>query len=324
MAISGALVARFPFVSAARALLSGVSEVGFEQLERAKSRATFSVALAMRKAEFDLQSSIGSAREEVEALATARLLVGLIDSDYYLAAFAKGEAKTAKLRLSTLTQEEFLVVFSDFFPSCRFETQGEEEGFAVSLSDFLSSGEDLPTKSVRAGEVKLSRKEALSLFENAVFLKLRRRLSPAEIPTLFRQASAELALLLPQPTFKSDYSGKYLSLPCIEWILKGVPEGKRYYASVALSVACKKDGLQKSDALKAMQQFVENCGISPHPFTIREGQATLDWVYKRNPRFSCRFHRQHGLGPEGAGYPCDQAMRKQGGKASEKNSAKES
>lgn len=303
---------KYPFLSSARqALEGGKSELGAEQFEKAVARAVDSVALAASKPSQEASRErifLGvSPVQAAEIFTASRLLVSLLDSEYYQNAFARGEALSARESLSKEGAGELVKITRDFFPSLNLLP--EKNVFTASLFDFLSHGDGLSKRELAGGTVFLSREAALHLFEKSVFNKLRKRLPVQGLPPLFKEYALEMRNRLPTPAARSEYTGKYLSLPCIEWILKGVPEGRRYYASMALATACRKDGLTREGAAQVMQRFVDSCGSSAHPFTSREAFASLDWVYRRNPRFSCKWHREHGLGPEGRGYPCVEAMR---------------
>jgi len=307
---------KYPFLSSAKAALeAGKSELGGEQFEKAITRAVDSVSIGIAKKTggervFAGVSPVGAA----EIFTTSRILVSLIDSEFYQNSFARGEALCARELLAGENGGEFVRIVQDFFPSFapvaeKFADELAQNSFEVSLYDFLSHGDALSQKNLSKGKVFLSREDALHLFEKSVFFKLRRRVPVEGLPPVFKEYATDMRNRLPAPLVRAEYSGKYLSLPCITWILKGVPEGRRYYASMALAVACRKDGLTRDGAAQVMGQFVQACGNSAHPFTTREALASLDWVYRRTPRFSCRYHREHGLGPEGNGYPCEQAMR---------------
>ncbi len=318
---------KYPFLSAAKRVLeAGESKLGTEKFDKALARAVDSVRIGVAKRLSSERYLAGaSPQEAAEVFTTARLLLSLTESDYYSNCFARGEAVSARKFLEKERNNEFGEVVGDFFPSFALAEKNEQtiseaeknsqNFFELLLTDFLAWCDGLPQRQLSKGKILVSREEALSLFEKAVFFKLRRRLpASGELPPLFKEYSFELKQRLDSDSSlvqraPRDYSGQYLSLPCIQWILKGVAEGKRYYASMALAVACRKDNLPREQAAQAMQQFVDACGKSAHPFTIREGLASLDWVYRRNLRFSCRYHREHGLGPEGTGFPCEEAMR---------------
>ncbi|MCL5011625.1 MAG: hypothetical protein M1594_01890, partial [Candidatus Marsarchaeota archaeon] len=99
-----------------------------------------------------------------------------------------------------------------------------------------------------------------------------------------------------QPVFPSGEKGKLLSKKCMVEILKGVGEGKRYYGSMALSIACLKDGLSLDDASNVLKVYVNNCDRGVNSFTEKEALNTLKWVYGRpSIRFSCKVLQSQGL-----------------------------
>ncbi len=302
------MLGKYPFMSKARGLLAsrGLQKVGYDELERAKSRAVQSVSRAGAK-DFAIGSP-PSENESVESYAIARLLLSVLDSEYYWSKFARGEAALAAAFLREESDESLLEISRDFFPAASFANGS----FEIPLPQFLSYGIALPKAMLGAGVVHLERQDMLSLLRYAIVRKTMEKPSAKAEGEQLKQAALELSEMLPKPIEAVDFSGSYLSLPCMQSILKGVGEGKRYYASMALAIACRKDDLPKEKAVAVMQQFVNNSSKQTHPFTMREAQASLDWVYRRpSVRFNCPSNRSHGLAPPECAYPCthDRATR---------------
>ncbi|MBI3587714.1 hypothetical protein HY095_00815 [Candidatus Micrarchaeota archaeon] len=302
--LSSELVARFPFVPSARAFARemGFASVGHEQLEAARVRAIDSVRHGLDSS-FPTPPAPHLARESVSSYALGRILLRVIGSEYYWRHFAKGEAECARRFAEMENPGAFVQVLGDIFPTFASEPSG---GFSLSLTDYLQSGRELNKQELSGGRIRLSRSGAIELFRNAAYARSRAepKVALAEIPAAFKSAANELSETLPKPIEVKEYAGSFLSLPCIKSIVEGVGEGKRYYASMALAVACRKDGLPREKGLEVMQLFVNNCRKETHDFTMREATATLEWVYRRsNPIHNCNSLREHGIAPPECAYP---------------------
>lgn len=270
--------------------------MGIQQLELAQDRVNRSVRVASKSVEPPV-SPPSSAKEAVYSYVLARLLLAMVGSDYYWNQFAKGESTIAASFLDACPQD-LLVVARDFFPSISFggDASSEEFSCTMPLTDFLGNGgTHLHGVQLEGGSVFLAKSALLACLKKAIFRKARSPVQLPKLPEIFSSAASELHAMLPKPLETSSFKGKHLQLPCMQALLKGAPEGKRFYASMSVAIACKKDGLDIGKAREVMAGFVNSCQKGSRPFTEREGMATLEWVYKRDPHFSCKSQREHGL-----------------------------
>lgn len=277
------LIAKYPFLSQARALLQN-DNVKYEELERAEDFVIDSLE-KRRKENFK------SAEEEARILVLAKLLLASLQNELVARKFASSKAEEFVELLKTGDESELDAVAKDFFPSL--------DGKKISLDDFLKAGGKLAEAQLEEGRVFLDEHALFRLLRNAIAFKLSdfSQINLRSVPKLVREASQELAERIPrEPAFASAFKGKYLQLECVQKILKGVPEGKRYYGSTTLAIACVKDGLSREQAAQVMQDYVNNCPRGTQPFTLREALASLDWVYKHPAiGFSCSMNVSRGL-----------------------------
>jgi len=283
------LAARYPFTYFAKKYLEagGVEKIDSELLARAKQRVVDAVEKRERRP--------GDARTELASYALARVLLACLARPGLAGRFGSWEARCAAEKLAEEEESVFFAVAKDFFPS--LESAGGE--LAVSLLDYLRNGSGLVHAQLDSGKVFLSRDELTGLLREAIASKARDlpRIKPSELPALVREAAEELGQELPKETssFKG-FEGRHLALPCIQKIRSGLEEGRRYYGSMALSIACLRDGLAREEAAKVLEEYAVNCRRSTHSFTLREALASLDWVYKHpSIRFSCRTMKENGL-----------------------------
>jgi hypothetical protein len=302
------MLGKYPFLTAARELAraKGLERIGFEDLEGAKRRVFDAVNRAAAK-EFPVMEN-PSDESSVISYALGRLLLAINDSDYYWQKFSRGEAVLAMQYLAREPAPGVLKVARDFFPSIA-EAEG---GYSIPMAEYLAYGSQLPSTRLSAGLVSLTKRGLFELLKNAVARRAKEK--PPAVPKndLFKSAAEELKASLPKPIVVREYEGSHLTLPCVKAVLAGAPEGKRYYGSMVIANACRTDGLGKAAATAVMQEFVNNCGKQTHPFTMREAEATLEWVYRRPPFFNCNAIRQHGLAPDECAFPCtrDRAKRR--------------
>ena len=148
--------------------------------------------------------------------------------------------------------------------------------------DYVVAGKNLAGEQVEGGRAYFGRRGMLKLMQQAIEEKIRDvKVDAKTVPVEVKEAARKLSAAAPKPAFAAgDYKGRYLSLPAVQSILSGVGEGKRYYASVALAIACLKDKMPREQAEGVMRTYARNCPRSTHPFTEREAVASLDWVYK--------------------------------------------
>ena len=96
-----------------------------------------------------------------------------------------------------------------------------------------------------------------------------------------------------------NFTGTYLTLPCVQKIFKGLPEGKRNAGARITAIACRLDGVPEKDAEKIILEYAENCPKE----NISESEYTgwVNWIYtKEEPFWNCRFCKELELCEE----PC--------------------
>jgi len=85
-------------------------------------------------------------------------------------------------------------------------------------------------------------------------------------------------------TFKElrtiDYKGKWLELPCIQTLLEGTSSGNRGTGARLISIACKLQGLTKTETKSVLKKYVYNCEQIPERFEPEEAYKWADWIFK--------------------------------------------
>ena len=291
------IAARYPFSSFAKKHLKagGADTIDSQAVENAKQE----IINAMKPQ----RRARAEGKHRVVSYALARVILAALAKPGVSRKFAFGEADEAAEMLAEEDEDVFLELARDYFPSL---ATGRGQ-YSHSLADFLKYGSGLAQSRLDAGKVFLDKDEAVGLLRSAIASKIMDlpKIRPSEVPPLVREAVEEAEEWLPQQTFGGagtaggaggEIEGKYLDLACVKKIRAGLEEGRRYYGSMALAIACLRDGLPREEARKVMEEYVGNCRRSTHPFTAREALATLDWVYKHPTlRFSCRTMRENGL-----------------------------
>jgi len=94
------------------------------------------------------------------------------------------------------------------------------------------------------------------------------------------------------------FTGEYLSLPCIQKILEGLPEGQRNAGARILAIACRLDGASREDAEKVILEYASNC--SQENISSSEYLGWINWMYQQEkPFWNCRFCKELELCKEG-------------------------
>lgn len=292
------LAQKYPFIAKARKALEG-KRITSGELEAAQERV---LRVLGKKAQRPAESG-----EHLATYAAARLLLALSGDNYSARKWAVGEAAAFAEELEKRAgEEEFSEVAHELLPSL----QQEDDFFTVAVLDYAKSGRDLAHQEVEGGRVWLDRQAALQLVRRAIEVRAFPSFPSASLkqaPEEMRKAAEQLRAALPKQELPSGvggrFGGSYLARQCVQELRKGVGEGKRWYASMAIAIALRHDGVQLEQARQAMSEFAANCGKGAQPFTAREALATLEWVYKREspPRLSCKTLISQGL-IEG---PCD-------------------
>jgi len=288
--------AAYPFSIKARKLLEtiGEEELSSQRLRSAAERLLD--VLHGRKA-----SRERLARDAVVDYVLARIILAAVDRPSAARKYASALARAALERIREEgAEQDFFVLAKDFLPS--LEVQGGE--YVVSLFDYLKAGKNLLYAPLEKGRLFLSRQEAEALLEKAIEARVSdlSSISLKTLPPIVFEVAREVEPRIPREEARpAAHAGKYLELPCTKKILEGLGEGKRFYGAMALAIACVKDGLSKEDAVKLVCSYAENCAKGSSPFTAREAQASVEWVYRHSSiGFSCTKMREQGL-------PCDHA-----------------
>ncbi len=292
------LIAKYPFLSAAKKFIdAGESEVSYEELETAARSVTS--LLSNPAASLTVYSTPAKA---ARSHALARLLLATLNNRFVTRRYANARAGQAVRELAGENDDDFLEIARDLLPSVEARGRGESALFVVSVFDFLRAGGGLLGANLEKGVVALDRDALSALIEEAVSSRISdfAEAKPKRLPAVVREAAEELRRGIPAnalPSMQAAFRGSHLSLPCVQALLRGVPEGKRYYGAMTTAVACAKDGLDRDAASEVMRQYVDSNERGSSPFTLREGIAVLDWVYKHGGEinFSCRTMREHGF-----------------------------
>ncbi len=258
------LIVKYPFLSPSKEFIGeGVSQMDLKE------------AVAFAKDCFQREEHIAKdAARESKNLLLSRLMLYSIGQGF----LRKFSFLKAREYSRLLEKEEKKVLFDmakDFFPSL----QNADGGYKVALVEYLQYGRSLPQANVLKGMVFFSEVELRACLREAI----QERIADSEklggkLPADIAQAAVQLKEFIPRE-FTPQFKGKLLQRSELQNILKGVGEGKRYYGAMAIAIACLKDGLTKDEASEAMNAYVSNCSKGSHPFTAREGEAVVEWVY---------------------------------------------
>lgn len=282
--LSSDFASKYPFSNAAKALLR---EVGREAVNTDKLRRAGERLIGV------LQGTplpTISSRERAVDYALARLVLACWDRPSVTWKFAR---RLAIRGLKAIDDEDLEALGKDFFPS--LETSGDE--YVVSLPEFANGGGELLYAPLEKGKIFLERGDFEGLLRDAAAHRIADISFPRkDIPAMVFEVAKEFEPRIPRDPSQQRHAGKYMALPCIVKIAAGMPEGKRYYGAMALSIASVKDGLPREDAEKILRQYVENCVKGSQAYTPREALITLDWVYKHpSIGFSCKRMKEQGI-----------------------------
>jgi hypothetical protein len=88
-----------------------------------------------------------------------------------------------------------------------------------------------------------------------------------------------------------NFTGMYLSLPCIQRILQGMCEGQRNAGARIIAIGCCLDNMGREEAQNIMRMYAGNC--SPDNISESEYLSWLDWIYSQENLFwNCRFSKE--------------------------------
>ena len=285
------LIAKYPFLSAAKDYLKSES-ASYDDLEDAKNFVLDALKHSPNGepvSRYPPQTKTRGPEAAVKTLTLSRLLLACIGNDFTTQKFA--QAKAAEYA-ANMDAESRGTIAADLLPSL----EKKIGGFSLSLADYLKYGRNLAGQEVEKGRVSLSEHQLARLAEDAIAQRIgdTAKMSLKNVPKEIREASDELNALLPRP--EQQYKGKILSKQCIQKILKGMGEGKRYYGSFAIAIACVKDNIPKEKAYEILQGYVNNCHKTSQPYTFREAKQVVDWVYGHPTiGFSCSTLVAQGL-----------------------------
>lgn len=284
------------FSRQAREYLSSLKslDVSADDLERARDFSLRLISRASSKVPFVSWPAHGDA--ELRSIALCRMLLAASSNAYAARLFGEGLAKLCCHRLLSESAESRISLLSQLYPSL----SREENGYSLALADYLSGPNELVYAALENGRVTVDEDRLIDMTR----LLLSTRASDLSaidrkaIPKMAADYAPDFSEALPKPVASAldNFKGKWLNQPCLRKILAGVGEGRRYYGSMAIAIACQKDGLSKSEATAVMQQYVSNCSRTSHEFREGEALATLEWVY-RHPgiNLSCKMMLQQGL-----------------------------
>ncbi|MEK6843769.1 MAG: hypothetical protein AABY04_04725 [Candidatus Micrarchaeota archaeon] len=301
---------KYPFSEKAREYLAkeNIFAVSDAQIRGAQERVASSLQNTQRKK--------ADARSEIVSYVLGRILLGCLKDPYASKKFGLAEAQFAIDELEKDDLENIRQLTREFFSSV--EIDGGE--IAVGIEDYLKVGSDLVNEKVEEGKVVFDRKEFFKLLKIAIAHKISDiSIDPKALPENIRQKAQDLIEVverLERPSKAlSSFKGKYITLPAMKKILEGLPEGKRYYGSMTLAIACVKDNLTREEAEQLLSIYAKACQRSTHDYTEREALATLDWVY-RHPtiNFSMKTLKEQGLVDEKTFLETEAQFRKMSGK----------
>lgn len=286
------LAYKYPFLAAAKEALKDKA-LGAVHLQQAQQR----VLASLEGQTPQPQPTLDYALEYVGA----RILLALAGEGYAAKQWAVREAATLAEEVNTESDSTRLAILHELLPSL----QRQEGAWSVSVLDYIRHSRDFALAEVADGRVRLDDQASRGLVRSAIESRLLAtipRHALKDIPSDYRAAAEQLRAKLPKYEIQVNSSGKgagqaYLSRTCIQELRQGVGEGKRWYASMALAIALKHDGVPLEKAREVMSEFVNACPKSQHPFTAREALTTLEWAYKREgpARLSCRNLIAQGL-----------------------------
>lgn len=282
--MDGKLIAKYPFLTASKGHLGegGVSELDLKE-------ASFFVEESFKNQEHVYKDEA----REAKNLVLSRLMLYSLGIGF-LRKFAFRKAREYSRELEKENAEVLIEAARDFFPSI-ITADG---GFRVALVEYLEYGHGLSQAQVSQGKVFFSEQELRACLRQAIETRISdySKIDSRSLPENIKGEALKLREVIPRDFAPKASSGKLLQRPELQTILKGVGEGKRYYGSMAIAIACVKDGLTREEALEVMQNYVSNCSGGAHPFTPGEGNSVVEWVY-RHPSigFSFQVLKNQGL-----------------------------
>jgi hypothetical protein len=284
--------AKYPFSEKARNFLAreNILAVSSEELNESADR-------VLRNLRGEQKKAYKNPRMEIVTYVLSRIFLGSMNNYSASIKFAASEAAGAVAQLKLEDTELVIEIASEFFPSI----VASGDGFEIKVLDYLKYGGDMSNEKLIEGKVFFDRSEFMALLKRAIEIKIldisiNSKTLPENIKTQVERLQDEVSKIGLAQRSASSFMGKYLSLPAMQKIMAGVSEGKRFYGSMSLAIACLKDNLKREEAEGVMIAYARNCGRSTHSYTEKEALATLDWVYKHPTiNFSIKTLKDQGL-----------------------------
>ncbi|MFA5246386.1 MAG: hypothetical protein WC408_00665 [Candidatus Micrarchaeia archaeon] len=272
----------------------GLGGIANEDLERGQDFCLRTIRHAQEKAPFE--PWVAQDGDELKWIALSRMLLSSAANPFASRLFGEGIAKLCVARLRIEQDLVFLSVLSQLYPTIK-----QDDGkYTLGMADYINGSNELVYAPIDKGQITIE-KEALLEMACKFFSTKASDLSGIDknlLPQMVKEFSTDFAAALPvSPAIAlRQFEGKFLNQACMKKILAGVGEGKRFYGSMAIAIACQKDGLSKEEASALMKQYVTSCQRSSHEFREGEALASLDWVYKHpGINLSCKKLLQQGL-----------------------------
>lgn len=93
-----------------------------------------------------------------------------------------------------------------------------------------------------------------------------------------------------------EFTGKHLSLPCVQSLLNKTEEGKRAGGAQQVLFAAKKDGKTFEEAMEIMQEYVNNCEQITSEYSLAEAERWAKNIYSKDDTyFACGLSRRLGV-----------------------------
>jgi hypothetical protein len=91
-----------------------------------------------------------------------------------------------------------------------------------------------------------------------------------------------------------NFTGTYMNLPCVQRIVKGMPEGQRNAGAHILAIASHLDGMPREDMEKTMLSYAETC--PQNDISHNEYLGWVHWILNQKKLFwNCRFCKELGV-----------------------------
>ncbi len=291
-------IAKYPFSSSAKSYLEkiGVKTINYDDIRMAEERIREDIKNHRGP---EILESV--AEKQLKSFALARAILAATKNSNYIFRFAAAEAQSMVDSIERESEEVKMQLGKELFPSLK----NSHEEYSLSIFDYTKYAKDWEGVELEAGNVYLPEVVFFSgIFKNALVFRIAdiKNISVDSLAQEVRDAAEEISpslnnIIKNQSPKYARAQGKFLSLGCIQFIRKGLSEGRRFYGAMALSIACLKDGLSSQQAKEVMKEYVSKCVQSPHEFTEREALNTLEWVYKKGSMgFSCSVMQAQGFG----------------------------